>query len=267
MSREAVPGTERGFVDSSGSILRKARVALGLTEEEVATELRLSAYQIRALEADDYDDLPGTTYVRGYLRAYARLLNLNVDSVMMSALNAHTDEHAGAHDAAPTDGDGRGRFPLRAATVLLLLLLIGVLVLWWYSRESDLVSMMEDTTPLSSPDYGPASGAGGHVVTPVAGQLQPADRDNLVSTKRRAVFRFGEPSWIDVRDGAGKVLVQRTVTPGLTLAVEGNPPFRVFLGNAAAVQVHYAGESVDVSPRPGSLYARFTLGLRPPTTP
>jgi hypothetical protein len=43
MSREAVPGTERGFVDSSGSILRKARVALGLTEEEVATELRLSA--------------------------------------------------------------------------------------------------------------------------------------------------------------------------------------------------------------------------------
>ena len=65
---------EIGHRESAGENLRSAREKYGLTLDDVAAELRLSAYQIRALEEDRYDDLPGETYVRGYLRAYSRLV-------------------------------------------------------------------------------------------------------------------------------------------------------------------------------------------------
>ena len=66
----------------SGAILKDAREKLGLTADDVATELRLSTSQINALENDDYSELPGPTYVRGYLRSYARLVKIDEESVL-----------------------------------------------------------------------------------------------------------------------------------------------------------------------------------------
>jgi cytoskeleton protein RodZ len=48
-----------------------------VTVREVADTLNLSITVVQALEADDYDRLPGTVFARGYIRAYARLLELD----------------------------------------------------------------------------------------------------------------------------------------------------------------------------------------------
>jgi cytoskeleton protein RodZ len=60
-----------------GRSLARARQEKNLTLEEVAAQLHLSAHQIRLLEENDYEDLPEATYIKGYLRNYARLLNLD----------------------------------------------------------------------------------------------------------------------------------------------------------------------------------------------
>jgi len=60
-----------------GQLLRAEREALGVTVREVADTLNLSITVIQALEADDYDRLPGVVFARGYIRAYARLLELD----------------------------------------------------------------------------------------------------------------------------------------------------------------------------------------------
>jgi cytoskeleton protein RodZ len=59
-----------------GSTLRAEREALGVTLREVSETLNLSIGIIQAIEADEYDRLPGTVFTRGYVRAYARLLDL-----------------------------------------------------------------------------------------------------------------------------------------------------------------------------------------------
>ena len=60
-----------------GQILRAERESLGVTVREVADTLNLSMTVVQALEADDYDRLPGVVFARGYIRAYARLLDLD----------------------------------------------------------------------------------------------------------------------------------------------------------------------------------------------
>ena len=61
---------------SPGHRLREARLSAKISVEEVAARLHLDARLIDALENDRYGELPQPTFVRGYLRGYAHLLNL-----------------------------------------------------------------------------------------------------------------------------------------------------------------------------------------------
>jgi len=69
-------------VNSAGTTLRIAREQWGLSLADVAENLNLSADTIQAIESDDYTSLPGTTFVKGYIRSYAKLLQLDVEGLM-----------------------------------------------------------------------------------------------------------------------------------------------------------------------------------------
>lgn len=64
---------------SAGEQLRAVREAKGMSSAEVARSLKLSTRQVEALEAGDWAGLPGQTFIRGFIRNYARLLHLDPD--------------------------------------------------------------------------------------------------------------------------------------------------------------------------------------------
>ena len=64
-----------------GQELAFAREEKGMSQEQIADILNLTLANVIALENDDYESLPSWTYVSGYLRAYARLLGLDSDSL------------------------------------------------------------------------------------------------------------------------------------------------------------------------------------------
>ncbi|MDP9297772.1 MAG: helix-turn-helix domain-containing protein [Actinomycetota bacterium] len=64
-----------------GPLLRKAREFRGLTIEETARGTKLRADQLRALEEEDFDALPGDVYVRASLRTYAAYLGVDPDEI------------------------------------------------------------------------------------------------------------------------------------------------------------------------------------------
>ena len=65
-----------------GETLRQAREQKGLTLGEVSGALKFSIRQIEALENDDFQQLQGKTFLRGFIRAYARLLKLAPDPLL-----------------------------------------------------------------------------------------------------------------------------------------------------------------------------------------
>lgn len=85
MSTIGVPDLTQPVPDpamSAGKILAEKRTAWGLSIQDVASNLNLGPETIEALEADNYENLPGSTFVKGYIRAYARLLKLDVEDLM-----------------------------------------------------------------------------------------------------------------------------------------------------------------------------------------
>ena len=69
-------------VATPGQMLRGARELYGWHIEDVAAELNLLPHVVKALEADDYKQMAGWTYVVGYLRNYARLVGINIEDAI-----------------------------------------------------------------------------------------------------------------------------------------------------------------------------------------
>ena len=83
------------IVASAGQMLAQARAEAGMSVAEVSARLRLSVRQVNALETDDSAALPGDTFVRGFIRNYAKLLGLDPEPVLSAHRVAMPD--AGAH--------------------------------------------------------------------------------------------------------------------------------------------------------------------------
>ena len=67
---------------NAGALLRAGREAAGLSVAAVAQQLKLAPRQVAALEEGDFTKLPGRTFIRGFMRNYARLLRLDPDTVL-----------------------------------------------------------------------------------------------------------------------------------------------------------------------------------------
>ncbi len=119
-----------------GRLLHEARLDLRLAPEDVAQILHLSSKQIVALEKDDYKNLPGPTYVRGYLRSYAQLLGLSPEKVLdaYNSLTIPSKPISLPQSAPPPQITSSDRL-IKAATLGVAAIVLGLVYLWWRSEE------------------------------------------------------------------------------------------------------------------------------------
>jgi cytoskeleton protein RodZ len=145
------------FHPGFGDKLRQAREALELTPADVAAKLKLGARQIEALEAEDYSQLPGEVFIRGFVRNYARLVELDPETLIIPM-----DIHAVVYETvtAPSEGVIFASPGLRRWVLLPMLamaffvLLVAVLYYWLRQGEDALVS--ETAPPVATAPVAPA---------------------------------------------------------------------------------------------------------------
>jgi len=78
----AKPNVRDAQAGNAGALLRVAREATGMSIDVVAQNLKLAPRQVKALEDGDYAHLPGRTFIRGFVRNYARLVRLDPERVL-----------------------------------------------------------------------------------------------------------------------------------------------------------------------------------------
>ena len=88
-SKVAEINNTSGRIPSAGSALREARELLGMSVNDVANRIKFAPRQIESLEADDYVRLPEAAFVRGFVRSYARLLELDPAALLASLPTSH----------------------------------------------------------------------------------------------------------------------------------------------------------------------------------
>ena len=82
---------------SIGDTLRRERLRRGLDLDKVAAETKIGRHQLEAIEANQFDRLPGGVFARSFIRQYARILELD-DEEIIAELKQQFDEPA---DTAP----------------------------------------------------------------------------------------------------------------------------------------------------------------------
>jgi len=118
-----------------GAILTRAREKLSLSQKDIASRLNLKEEYIVALDANDFDKLPAPTYVRGYIRSYARSLNLNADSLINLYEGIAEAPPEILPDVKPTVQASSRDKPVKAVTYLGTLTLVILIIAWWQGQH------------------------------------------------------------------------------------------------------------------------------------
>jgi len=144
-----IPGAVEDGSESPGRRLREARTAARLSQDDVAVRLRLDRRVVDALERDDHRSLPEPTFVRGYLRSYARLLGLPAGPIVEAYdREGHTPPGLVA-DLSRRQEVRSSDPPVRLMTYVVVAALVTLGVLWWrYERTPEPVPLDQaGTTP------------------------------------------------------------------------------------------------------------------------
>ncbi|MEC4561448.1 RodZ domain-containing protein [Pseudomonas inefficax] len=122
-----------------GELLRQARENRDWSQAEVARKLNLTVSSLNHVETGAFDKLPGHTFARGYIRAYAKLMDLD-QAALVDAFDRYTGTHAKGSDVHSL---GRIEEPvrlshniLRGVSLLLLVAVVGGGFVWWQDQGS-----------------------------------------------------------------------------------------------------------------------------------
>lgn len=136
--------------ENPGEILRQARESRDWSQAEVARKLNLTVTSLNNLEAGAFDKLPGHTFARGYIRAYAKLLDMD-----QAALVQSFDQCTGTH-AQGSDVHALGRIEepvrlshniLRIVSLLLLVVVVGGGFVWWKDQSANATKDLFSAAP------------------------------------------------------------------------------------------------------------------------
>ncbi len=274
----AVPATP-----TAGALLKQARERNSLTREAVAGQLNLLLSQVIALEENDFARFPGETFVRGHLRSYARLLNIDAGELLRvyggSGSGAYRAAQAVAHvQWRPVSLEQKisrwRRYSGLAATALILV------TLWAWQQHRDKVQRLSLTADSGAQEFAGGidsalnSGAENALLDSVQllpnsdakSETSPAVANNdatgtaVAEEIDKLSLRFSADCWIEIKDRDNKLIVATLKHADEKLQIEGHGPFKVLLGYAPGVSMAYNGTPVKVDVSEGSRSTRLIVG-------
>ena len=271
-----------------GARLAAQRQSAGLSVTDVAATLRLHPNHVRAIEQEDLTRLPALAYVRGFIRSYARVVNLDPEP-LLADLNAklapvrESVVDGMATDFAAARAAGRERMFPQWAIGIALLILIALGVIGWQATLQPAPDRQAPPEVMAVPAAAPRAPAASAVLdtaTPAATSESaatpaavvepvPAPADVAEPTVASSVtasgaaptvlLRFNGVSWAEVTDRSGKILLSQLSSAGAEHALDGELPLTVVIGDANFASVEVRGAAFNLQPFTRNNVARFTV--------
>ncbi|MCV6609307.1 MAG: DUF4115 domain-containing protein [Amphritea sp.] len=133
---QSVDQEEQGLAFPVGELIA-AREAAGLSQKDVARDLRLSEKYIEAIETADFAALPSMVFARGYVRSYTKLLQLDMDRYLsifdeVYGQGRPSREYAGVSGIEP---QARLGDPMVKWTTRIFILVVIAASIWWWKTQ------------------------------------------------------------------------------------------------------------------------------------
>jgi cytoskeleton protein RodZ len=271
---EETAATAAPVARSIGERLRAGRERAGLSIAAAAEKLHLDNKVIESLEADRFAELGASVYVRGHLRRYGDFVG-EPGAELVDLYEKSRTAQPPPPDLTQVPQAERHSDPRRLVTPAVGLAAAAVVAaaIWWFvagskpaADDPGSVAAPAETTPAAPsndeivavpdasvlaalqtppPEAQPAATpaparAAAATSAPETPKAEPPARET------RLTLRVASESWVEVYDAGGKQLYFDIASGGTVQSVEGRPPLRVMLGNAAGVTVEVDGKSRDI---------------------
>lgn len=136
-----------------GVMLRQAREKSGLTLEQIAEQLHLKASIIEGLEKEHFDESISVTFTKGYLKLYAKQVNLPEQDVLdaFDRINTKVKETTKLQSFSRRVSKQANDDKLMLVTYLVVIVVIALVVLWWFQQGRETTSaLLTDTSVVAA---------------------------------------------------------------------------------------------------------------------
>ncbi len=272
-----------------GDALKQARESKELTVQAVADAIHLSVKQINALETNNFNLLPEPVTTRGFIRSYARFLEIDSEPLLANyrELVPHQDPNtivvtAPVNKVISAQEQSPWLMYILGSIIVLLLL-----VVWFYymdnvndwSVESDDAIVLEspvesvEETAVESvmPSVAQSStdtdsqttvAASAQTANEMAETVAPATETALESTatvSEPLVLRLKEACWVSIKTMGGDKFFEKLLPAGTEQGFDIQPPFKLKIGNATAASASYRNQTLNLPKYTRGSVARLTV--------
>lgn len=279
--------------DASGPLggerLAIARRAHEISASDIAKELHLDEPKIRALEQNNFELLGAPVFAKGHLRKYAELVGVSTDDIIADyyRLNQTTG-------APPVVGPAR-KFerdysPVSWIVVALVVVIVASASYWWFTRDpvrppavrtqaavlapfasdasdepvqqaaAETAEILPEPEPLVTAEELPPTDTMLVSSTVADFESEPLVEDVSLLPQVHVELSFSGDCWTEVSDASGRRLFYDLGTAGRVVALAGDEPLQIVLGNSENVSINVEGRDYPISDyvRRGSL-TRLTI--------
>jgi cytoskeleton protein RodZ len=254
-----------------GTALREARERKGLSFPQVEEATKIRARYIRALEEEAFGILPGTTYTKGFLRAYADYLGLD-GHLFIDEFNSRYHDPRNEDDRSIyPKSSSRPRARQRRETNIVLIVLAAIVAIsamvflgFNFAGPAN-VNLPPPTTPSTSTASTPTSDSTSHT-----GTTEKTHKHTTPAKYRIEITAANGSSWLYAHLGSaagpaamsvhGTDLSQYLLQQGEVAAILASGPVEITLGAPGSVTVTIAGHARQLPP--GSHFTITRNGIK-----
>ena len=253
-----------------GELLKEARKKKGRRYRKLSSELGIPEKYLEALEENNFSIMAGPTYVRGYLRAYAKKLDLDPELVI-TAFERYLKDKRKQEKSSLKKDNKKGRkqkFSFLYASILLVIIL---LIIFVPERNTETSENKEiDTyTEEEIPDFKenlPGLEVKKEVNFEQTSSTIPPNltiselstdkeassvviekvNDQLIEAINTIEMNFSGDCWIEIMD-KNRILEYQLAKAGSSIYIEGAGPFKLIIGNSKRVELFYNGAKISLA--------------------
>ena len=250
-----------------GHLLSEARRKKRLRYKKLSSELSISEQYLEALEENNFSIMAGPTYVKGYLRAYSKKLDLDPELVLEAYERYLKDQRKKEKKAEKKEKkvERKRYFPLLYIVVVILIIVFMLLILLpdnnveiQKDNESNFVPMMEKgiteensfnlTSESASPEKLAFRENTEIIEEEPSGFIEDVstvrtEKTNDINTIR---LNFSGTCWIEIMDRK-TVLEYKLAKAGTSIYLKGEGPFKVIIGHSKRAELFYNDTQISLA--------------------
>ncbi|KYK15007.1 MULTISPECIES: helix-turn-helix domain-containing protein [Streptomyces] len=244
---------------SVGRALQQARIAAGLTVDDISTATRVRIAIVHAIEADDFAPCGGDVYARGHIRTLAKAVGLD-PAELVAQFDADHGGRPAPTPAAPLFEAERIRPERRGpnwtaamvAAIVAVIGFVGCSVVKGGDDGGNEASVAEG----AQPSAGESASASAKPKKPADPKPEPSDSAIAAAPRDKVTVKVTAAdgrSWISAQDHNGRLLFDDILEQGDSKTFQDSEKVKLVLGDAGAIELYVNGKKIEDDFQPGAV--------------